>query len=132
MTAARPTIVGLVLIVGILHANYAVAQQPGGKRSVSRPTLSPYLNQYRTELGIHDPYSLLSRPNPSTTTRTKPPLTTTYGSTLNSTLPRSPEVTRNRDRMLQQKALQIIAPTGVNSSYMNTGHFYPISPRARR
>jgi hypothetical protein len=123
MTATRWILFGLAVAVGISISAEASAQQPG-KRSISRPTLSPYLNQYRTELGIRDPYSLMTRPSPMATPRTRSPMTTTYGSQLESTMPRSPEVMRNRDRMLQEKAQRMIAPTGVGAGYMNTSHFY--------
>ena len=125
--------VGLAVLVGLSISAEASAQQPQNRRSISRPTLSPYLNQYQNELGIRDPYSLMSRPRSSVTDRTRQPSTTAYGGQLNSTLPRSPEVTRNRDRILQEKAQRIIAPTGVGAGYMNMSHFYPVGPpRPRR
>lgn len=130
MTATRWILLGLAVMVGIAISSEASAQQPG-RRSVSRPTLSPYLNQYRTELGIRDPYSMMTRPSPLATPRARSPLTTTYGSQLDSNLnaPRTAEVTRNRDRNLQQKAQVMIAPTGVNGTYMNLSHFYSVGPR---
>jgi hypothetical protein len=132
MAIMRSTLVGLALIVGCSLCSDALAQQGSARRSVSRPAISPLLNQYRTEIGLRENLNLFSRPSATTGASTRQPLTTTYGSSLNSTLPRSPEVTRNRDRILQQKAERLIAPTGVNASYMNMGHFYPVTPRGKR
>lgn len=104
-------------------SSVAHAQRPN--RSVSRPTLSPYLNLYRREIGYMDPHSrnemspyLRYFQSERPTRRDVTPSATTPAP--------SAEVARAIGRSQQQQMNTGIAPTGTGSTFMNLGHFYPM------
>jgi hypothetical protein len=129
-----------VLVIAIVSAclwatasSDAQAQRPN--RSVSRPTLSPYLNLYRHDIGFSDPrlggemspYLRYFQADQQRTRRDTPGTTTgTYPAAPSAELLR----TVNRNQQQQQVAVGI-APTGTNSSFMNMGHFYQVRNQAR-
>jgi hypothetical protein len=125
-------IMAAVVACGLLAASSeAMAQR--SNRSVSRPTLSPYLNMYRNSTGYStghtDPYGLgRSYLSPSQRLQRQP--TTSADRATNP--PRSPEMMRLRGQNQQQPQAVQIAPTGANSGFMNTSHFYPARNAARR
>ncbi|MHB8973535.1 MAG: hypothetical protein ACYC3X_26905 [Pirellulaceae bacterium] len=132
-------IMTVVVACGLLTASSeAMAQRPN--RSVSRPTLSPYLDMFRNSTGYSDPYRTLSQSyqSPSQRLQRQPITSPSYNGTVNP--PRSPEMMRARaqnqnQNQAQSQAVQI-APTGSGSGFMNLGHFYPVTrnsaSRARR
>ena len=121
-----------VLVIAVVSAcfwatasSHAQAQRPN--RSVSRPTLSPYLNPVlRREAGLLSPYETMMspylryfQPDQGTSRRNVTPTTTTPAP--------SAELMRaaGRSQQQQQQAVMGVAPTGTGSTFMNLSHFYP-------
>jgi hypothetical protein len=101
----------------VITATDAHAQRPN--RSVSRPTLSPYLNMFPQERRYTDSYNSMVRPYMQQRTRRDAgsPLDTTSNPVQTS------ELLRARERGQREQAVGI-APTGTNSVFMNMGHYY--------
>ncbi len=120
----RTTLLVALLSAGLVVATVsdALAQRPN--RSISRPSLSPYSNMFRTEAGMVDPYLNLVRPYMQQSS----PLQRTATQRLPTTTTGNPGVTAESLRARQQSAQQMqaggIAPTGTSSVFMNMGHFY--------
>lgn len=125
----RPLLLVALGSVSVLAAatSDAMAQRPG--RSISRPSLSPYSNMFRSEAGMVDPYLNMLRPYMQqappparTTTQQTPPTTMTNPGTTAESL-------RARQHTAQQQQAGGIAPTGTGSVFMNMGHFYQYQAR---
>ncbi|MHB0956057.1 MAG: hypothetical protein ACYC0X_06710 [Pirellulaceae bacterium] len=93
-------------------------------RSISRPTLSPYLQQYRYDLGLTDPYTNFMRPTAPQYQNQRMRRESTSSSDRTDYPPRTPETMRARGQNLPQPQGIQIAPTGTGSGFMNYGHFY--------
>ena len=108
----------------VTTASDARAQRPN--RSISRPTLSPYLNMFRHDVGYTDPYNALVRPYlQQNQQRTRRDIRAPMGAAGNPV--QASELLRARALSQQQQAVGI-APTGTNSVFNNLGHFYPVHP----
>ena len=103
-------IMAAVVACGLLTAtSEAMAQRPN--RSVSRPTLSPYLDMFRNETGYMDPYRSFSQSYQSPSQRMRG-ATDHFVDQRTVNPPRSPEMMRMRGQNQQQPPVVQIAPTG--------------------
>lgn len=119
---------GAVCLLVVTQTDAHAQTSRGGQ---TRPRVSPYLNMFRSDLGImrselgyFDPYMGFSRPSaPTSRDRTN----------IQSIGQPSTELLRARARSQQQAAGGIggIAPTGTGSVFMNYSHYYQAPGRRR-
>lgn len=106
-------------------AQAQVREKYGRSYQPSRPTLSPYLNFFRSDTGVMDNYNTFVRPRQQ------------LQDELNQQNYRLRTLNRDINQLEQQQATQTIrpstiAPTGVGSTFMNYSHYYNLGRNARR
>ena len=114
-----------VLVVGMAAAEVASAQGPGRYRSYGGrysspygPTLSPYLDYFRRDTGVLDPYNAFIRPRRQ--------LQNQLGEIVQQG---QAENVRLRQQIQGIREAQG-APTGTGATFMNYSHYYRSGPAA--
>ena len=123
----------MVVVVAVLAGRSAEAQR-GHQYRQQTPTLSPYLNLYRTDSGAVDNYNNFVRPEID----------------LRDTLRNQQDAIQRQDVTQQQQGTALqryqrnargrqgrafgVGPTGSAATFMNYMHYYPVHgpPRNRR
>ena len=119
----RQTFLMLASVLGVFVAASSASAQYAPRYRPARPTLSPYLNLFRSDAGLLDNYNTFVRPQQQLreTLRRQDLMSQRQGAALNALGQR---VTQQQDPALR--------PTGHQSSFMNYSHYYNVQRPTRR